>query len=117
MRPFQRPIAPPGRSLAVAAALALAATACGTDSTAEVESGAGTDTTETTAAATGSTDASATTAATTTSPGDTTAPPAAGDHVFPDLDTVEISTGATVNLADQLAGGDTPILLWFFAPH
>ncbi len=43
--------------------------------------------------------------------------PQADEHVFPDLETVNIVDGSTINLADQLAGGDTPILLWFFAPH
>jgi hypothetical protein len=38
-------------------------------------------------------------------------------HQFPELTTVNIADGSTVNLADQLAGGDTPVLLWFFAPH
>lgn len=38
-------------------------------------------------------------------------------NVFPDLTTTNIVDGSTVNLADQLAGGDTPVLLWFFAPH
>ena len=39
------------------------------------------------------------------------------DHLFPDLETVRVTDGATINLADELAGGDTPILLWFYAPH
>jgi hypothetical protein len=48
-----------------------------------------------------------------------TTPPAADatPHVFPDLSTTSIVDGTTINLADQLAGGDTPVLLWFFAPH
>lgn len=44
-----------------------------------------------------------------------TAAPA--NHLFPDLNTVNIVDGSTLNLADELAGGDTPILLWFWAPH
>lgn len=43
------------------------------------------------------------------------APPS--EHLFPDIDVVDIPTGDTVNLAAQLAGGDTPVLLWFWAPH
>ncbi len=39
------------------------------------------------------------------------------DHLFPDLDTVNIVDGSSINLAAELAGGDTPILLWFWAPH
>ena len=39
------------------------------------------------------------------------------DHLFPDVDVVEIATGEPLNLADELAGGDRPILLWFWAPH
>lgn len=38
-------------------------------------------------------------------------------HLFPDLQTVRVTDGETINLADELAGGDTPILLWFYAPH
>ena len=38
-------------------------------------------------------------------------------HLFPDLDTVNVADGSTLNLADELAGGDTPVLLWFYAPH
>lgn len=43
--------------------------------------------------------------------------PAATDHLFPDLNTVNIADGSSLNLAQQLAGGDTPVMLWFFAPH
>ena len=39
------------------------------------------------------------------------------NHRFPDLNTVNIVDGATLNLAEELAGGDTPVLLWFWAPH
>ncbi len=45
------------------------------------------------------------------------APADVGNHLFPDLETVNIADGATLNLATELAGGDTPVLLWFFAPH
>lgn len=38
-------------------------------------------------------------------------------HVFPNLETVNIVDGQPLNLADELAGGDTPVLLWFWAPH
>lgn len=44
-------------------------------------------------------------------------PAVVGDHLFPDLSTVNIADGSTVNLAQHLAGGDTPVMLWFFAPH
>ncbi len=39
------------------------------------------------------------------------------DHLFPDVDVVDIQTGATLNIATELAGGDRPVLLWFWAPH
>jgi hypothetical protein len=42
---------------------------------------------------------------------------ASADHQFPDLDVVTVADGATINLAGELAGGDTPVLLWFWAPH
>jgi hypothetical protein len=49
--------------------------------------------------------------------GEVAADPAADSHSFPDLATTNIADGSTINLADQLAGGGTPVLLWFFAPH
>ncbi len=39
------------------------------------------------------------------------------EHLFPDVDVVDIKTGATLNLASELAGGAKPVLLWFWAPH
>lgn len=39
------------------------------------------------------------------------------EHLFPDTDVIDIQTGQTLNLAAELAGGDRPILLWFWAPH
>ena len=39
---------------------------------------------------------------------------AAGD--VPDLDMVSVYTGETVNL-QSLVSGETPLLLWFWAPH
>ena len=39
---------------------------------------------------------------------------AAGD--VPDLDMVSVYTGETVNLR-SLVSGETPLLLWFWAPH
>jgi len=40
-----------------------------------------------------------------------------GPHLFPELTTVNVADGSTLNLATELAGGDTPVLLWFYAPH
>ena len=48
---------------------------------------------------------------------DAGAQPASAQHLFPDLDTRNIVDGSTVNFASELAGGDTPVLLWFWAPH
>jgi hypothetical protein len=42
---------------------------------------------------------------------------AAVENLFPDVDVVNIADGSTVNLADELGGGDRPVLLWFWAPH
>lgn len=42
---------------------------------------------------------------------------ATSGHLFPDVETLDVATGASVNLATELAGGDTPVLLWFWAPH
>lgn len=41
----------------------------------------------------------------------------AAEHLFPSVDVVDIATGETINVAAELAGGDTPVLLWFWAPH
>lgn len=48
---------------------------------------------------------------------DLSSPSSVPTHLFPDMDVIDIQTGATINLAAELAGGDTPILLWFWAPH
>jgi len=42
---------------------------------------------------------------------------AATENLFPDIDVVNIVDGSTVNLAQELGGGDKPVLLWFWAPH
>lgn len=39
------------------------------------------------------------------------------ENVFPDLNVLSITDGADINLQDELANGDTAVLLWFFAPH
>lgn len=36
---------------------------------------------------------------------------------FPSVNVSNVGTGETVNLQQTLSGGDTPILLWFYAPH
>jgi hypothetical protein len=38
-------------------------------------------------------------------------------NFFPDIDVLDVSTGDSANLATELGGGDTPVLLWFWAPH
>lgn len=94
-------------------ALALVGAACGSgdaglDAAATDAASSGTAVSE---PVTNSTDGSSTPAA------ETEDQPVASAHLFPDLETVNVVGGATVNLADQLAGGDTPVLLWFWAPH
>lgn len=42
---------------------------------------------------------------------------AAEENLFPDLEVVDITEGSSLNLADELGGGDLPVLLWFWAPH
>ena len=39
------------------------------------------------------------------------------ENLFPDLEVIDIVDGSTVNLSQELFGGDTPVLLWFWAPH
>ncbi|MGH1492811.1 MAG: hypothetical protein ACRBK7_26025 [Acidimicrobiales bacterium] len=113
---------------AIALVVALFAAACGTDSTTvESSSAANADQTEASssddaaAGADGADEEEAAPAADSDSSSDpepaAEGPVAVADHEFPDLGTVNIVDGSAVNLADQLAGGDTPVLLWFFAPH
>ncbi len=42
---------------------------------------------------------------------------ASTENLFPDVNVLSISDGATLNLSEELSGGDTAVLLWFFAPH
>jgi hypothetical protein len=77
--------------VATIVALGLIASACG----AEDGSAAGDDATE----------------------GDAADDVAATENLFPDIDVVNIVDGSTVNLAQELGGGDKPVLLWFWAPH
>jgi hypothetical protein len=39
------------------------------------------------------------------------------DNLFPDVDVQLVADGSTVNLKEELQGGDLPVLLWFWAPH
>ena len=81
------------RLLACAAIVALAAAACGSD-----------DATTTNEPASTGTDVAA------------SAAPASPSGDVPDLDMVSVYTGETVNL-QSLVSGETPLLLWFWAPH
>ncbi len=81
------------RFLVCATVLALAAAACGSDDATIVTEPASTGTDVATSDAPAS---------------------AAGD--VPDLDMVSVYTGETVNL-QSLVSGQTPLLLWFWAPH
>jgi hypothetical protein len=40
-----------------------------------------------------------------------------GGHLFPEVEVVRLAGEEPVNLASQLAGGDTAVLVWFWAPH
>ena len=81
------------RLLACAAIVALAAAACGADDATTVDEPASTGT------GVAASDAPAS---------------AAGD--VPDLAMVSVHNGETVNL-QSLVSGETPLLLWFWAPH
>lgn len=41
----------------------------------------------------------------------------AAPSLFPDVAVTDLANQAEINLAQTLAGGDTPVLLWFWAPH
>ena len=45
-----------------------------------------------------------------------TSEPTAADSVLPDVDLIRVSTGETVRLS-SLTPAETPLLLWFWAPH
>ena len=40
-----------------------------------------------------------------------------GAHLFPEVDVVRLDGEQSVNLAAELADGETAVLLWFWAPH
>lgn len=101
-----------GRTVTLSAALALTAAACGSDGTTEAALPVGPEPTPPTSEAL---------VETSTGPGgdniaETTIAPER-TNVFPDLNVVRIADRGTVNLADELGGGDLPVLLWFWAPH
>ncbi|MGB5756759.1 MAG: hypothetical protein WBM50_07580 [Acidimicrobiales bacterium] len=120
----------PGRLAGIALALSLVASACGSEAD-PVDVASESSAPETSLASEGSAPETSTgssdgTQAPTTEADGPAVPPRDEDdetagpaesHLFPDLNTVNIVDGATVNLAEELAGGDTPVLLWFWAPH
>ncbi len=87
-------------------------TACGTSDTEQVGAGPLTATSRTEESSPSTEGATSTTAA-----GETSSSDAVSENVFPDIDVVEITTGGSLNLKQELAGGDRPVLLWFWAPH
>ena len=98
----------PGRRLvALAGALALGAAACGGSTETAVDiaapSSSTADTTTGAAGGTGSTAGSSETSA--------------GENLFPDIEVVNVADSSTLSLSQELAGGDLPVLLWFWAPH
>jgi hypothetical protein len=38
-------------------------------------------------------------------------------NLFPDVDVLNVADGSSLNLAQELGGGDKATLLWFWAPH
>ncbi len=116
MPSFKRPIGASG----VVLAMALVAAACGSGSADTTDAGSSTEPEATPAessAAPAAGDDADSAAEASEEPAEAEGPSPVGPHSFPDLDTVTIGDGAPLNLADELAGGDTPVLLWFFAPH
>ncbi|MGI9595971.1 MAG: hypothetical protein ACR2QK_07410 [Acidimicrobiales bacterium] len=118
-----------GRKAGIAFALALLASACSSEST-PITAASESSSSQTSSSDAGSSetsveaDAGAQGAGAESAGSDTPAeeqeaegPAPADNHLFPDLTTVNISDGSTLNLAEELAGGDTPVLLWFYAPH
>lgn len=99
--------------------LAFAIASCG--SSVEVDSTSGSsadDVADSDAAAADSTpegDASAEQSA----PAESESAEAATDSLgsFPALNVANVSNGEIVNLQQELSGGESPILLWFYAPH
>lgn len=109
MRTFKRPGLSGSRVIASTLALALLASACGAG-----DSGG---TTIEQAAAEQDVVAEPAESADDGAEAEQAGPKVPTAHLFPDLQTVRVTDGEAINLADELAGGDTPILLWFFAPH
>ncbi len=98
--------------------IGLVAAACGSEAATSTDAAASSSrSTEATTAATEPASEPSAVPATPAAEPEIEGPAPAPDHLFPDLDTVDVADGSTVNLADELAGGDTPILLWFYAPH
>jgi ABC-type glycerol-3-phosphate transport system substrate-binding protein len=101
-----------GRRLAaLAGALALGAAACGgsTETTADIAAPGG-STTETTAGT-----VAGPAEGTSSSLSSSEAP--AGQNLFPTVEVVNVVDSSTLTLSQELAGGDLPVLLWFWAPH
>ncbi len=112
----------PIRVAGAAIVIGLLASACGAETTTTVDAAPASDQTAGDAAPAsepvGPAEPAADESAETTEEASAADEPAAvTQHLFPDLDTVNIVDGSTINLAAELAGGDKPILLWFWAPH
>ena len=95
------------RLLMCAVIVVLAAAACGSDDATTVTEPAGIEPADTAAPT-----ADDSTADDSAAP----APVLAGPGDVPDLDMINVHTGEAVNL-QSLVSGQTPLLLWFWAPH
>lgn len=97
-------------------ALAVTMTACGSGGDTAVDLA---DPTVATSSDPDSTTTTGPAAETTSTPPDRTteSTPVPPENVFADIDVIDVYTGEWVNLEAELAGGDTPVLLWFWAPH
>jgi hypothetical protein len=113
----------------VAAALALAVSACGTDSTTDDASAQGDNGASVAASSEDRGDAAETAddggdaAADTDGEGapETASEPeteaAAAAVNVPAVEVLDVADGSVINLADELAGEDRAVLFWFWAPH
>lgn len=101
------------RTVLCTATVALVAAACGTDDPPTAVEPAATEPAAVEAAPAATDDAVAEASADEST---AAAPAVAGPGDVPDLDMTDVYTGQTVNL-QTLVTGQTPLLLWFWAPH
>ncbi len=108
------------RSAALLLGLTLGAAACGSSSDSPDTSAAGSSSEAISASSDGDANDGASNDGASNDDASSDAAADAGastENLFPDVNVLSISDGATLNLSEELSGGDTAVLLWFFAPH